>query len=56
MIKSAAMIGAPDLGEETLAVYNGDPAEAFHKMASIYWETNTGIGPVLLLSAVLAVL
>ncbi len=30
--------------------------EAFHDLASVYWETNTGIGPVLLLSAVLAVL
>jgi putative ABC transport system permease protein len=30
--------------------------EAFHRLASTYWETNTGIGPVLLLSAVLAVL
>jgi len=28
----------------------------FHNLASNYWETNTGIGPVLLLSAVLAVL
>jgi putative ABC transport system permease protein len=28
----------------------------FHNLAANYWETNTGIGPVLLLSAVLAVL
>jgi putative ABC transport system permease protein len=28
----------------------------FHNLAADYWETNTGIGPVLLLSAVLAVL
>jgi len=30
--------------------------ETFRGMAATYWETNTGIGPVLMLSAVLAVL
>lgn len=30
--------------------------QEFHDLAADYWETNTGIGPVLLLSAVLAVL
>jgi sugar phosphate isomerase/epimerase len=33
MIKIAAMIGSPDLGSDTLAVYSGDLREAFNKTA-----------------------
>jgi sugar phosphate isomerase/epimerase len=38
VIKIAAMIGAPDLEEETLAVYSGDPAAAFHKVAQLGYD------------------
>jgi sugar phosphate isomerase/epimerase len=38
MIKIAAMIGAPDLEEETLAVYSGDLATAFSKVAELGYD------------------
>ncbi len=38
MIKIAAMIGAPDLEEETLAVYSGDLPAAFHKVAQMGYD------------------
>jgi putative ABC transport system permease protein len=41
---------------ETFPEYEVLLQRDFRKLAATYWETNTGIGPVLLLSAVLAVL
>lgn len=38
MIKIAAMIGAPDLEQETLAVYSGDLATAFGKVAELGYD------------------
>ena len=38
MIKIAAMIGAPDLEQETLAVYSGDLATAFAKVAQLGYD------------------
>jgi sugar phosphate isomerase/epimerase len=38
MIKIAAMVGAPDLETETLAVYSGDLAEAFKKVSSLGYD------------------
>jgi sugar phosphate isomerase/epimerase len=38
MIKLAAMIGAPDLEQETLAVYSGDLAAAFDKLAALGYD------------------
>jgi sugar phosphate isomerase/epimerase len=38
VIKIAAMIGAPDLAEETLAVYSGDLNAAFHKVAQLGYD------------------
>jgi sugar phosphate isomerase/epimerase len=38
VIKIAAMIGAPDLEQETLAVYSGDLATAFAKMAKLGYD------------------
>ena len=38
MIKIAAMIGAPDLEQETLAVYSGDLASAFRKVAELGYD------------------
>lgn len=38
MIKIAAMIGAPDLEQETLAVYSGDLATAFNKVARLGYD------------------
>lgn len=35
MIRIAAMIGAPDLEQDTLAVYSGDLATAFEKVAAL---------------------
>jgi sugar phosphate isomerase/epimerase len=38
VIKIAAMIGAPDLEQETLAVYSGDLATAFNKVAQLGYD------------------
>ena len=38
MIKISAMIGAPDLEQETLAVYSGDLATAFTKVAELGYD------------------
>jgi sugar phosphate isomerase/epimerase len=38
VIKIAAMIGAPDLEQETLAVYSGDLATAFGKVAALGYD------------------
>ena len=38
MIKIAAMIGTPDLEQETLAVYSGDLATAFRKVAELGYD------------------
>jgi sugar phosphate isomerase/epimerase len=38
VIKIAAMIGAPDLEQETLAVYSGDLAAAFGKVARLGYD------------------
>jgi sugar phosphate isomerase/epimerase len=38
MIKLAAMIGTPDLEQETLAVYSGDLAAAFDKVAALGYD------------------
>jgi sugar phosphate isomerase/epimerase len=38
MIKIAAMIGTPDLERETLAVYSGDLATAFGKVAALGYD------------------
>jgi sugar phosphate isomerase/epimerase len=38
VIKIAAMIGAPDLKQETLAVYSGDLATAFVKVAGLGYD------------------
>lgn len=38
MLKIATMIGAPDLEEETLAVYSGDLTTAFGKVAELGYE------------------
>jgi sugar phosphate isomerase/epimerase len=38
VIKIAAMIGAPDLEQETLAVYSGDLATAFAKVAQLGYD------------------
>ncbi len=38
MIKIATMIGAPDLEQETLAVYSGDLATAFGKVAALGYD------------------
>jgi sugar phosphate isomerase/epimerase len=38
LIKIAAMIGAPDLEQETLAVYSGDLAASFSKVAELGYD------------------
>jgi sugar phosphate isomerase/epimerase len=38
MIKIATMIGAPDLEQETLAIYSGDLAAAFEKVAALGYD------------------
>ena len=38
MIKLASMVGAPDLKQETLAIYSGDLEEAFEKLASLGYD------------------
>jgi sugar phosphate isomerase/epimerase len=38
MIKIGAMVGAPDLEKETLALYSGDLKQAFHKLAELGYE------------------
>jgi sugar phosphate isomerase/epimerase len=37
-MKIAAMVGAPDLGQPTLAVYSGDLADAFHRLAALGYD------------------
>lgn len=38
MIKIAAMVGTPDLTQDTLAVYRGDLATAFQKLAALGYD------------------
>lgn len=38
MMKIAAMVGAPDLEQETLAVYSGDLDSAFHKLSRLGYD------------------
>lgn len=38
MIKISAMVGAPDLTQDTLAVYRGDLATAFRKLAALGYD------------------
>lgn len=38
MIKIASMVGAPDLQQETLAIYSGDLETAFAKLASLGYD------------------
>ena len=38
MIKIAAMVGAPDLGQETLAVFCGELQSAFHRLAQMEYD------------------
>ncbi len=38
MIRIAAMVGAPDLREQTLAVYSGDLQSAFSKLAALGYD------------------
>jgi sugar phosphate isomerase/epimerase len=38
MIKIAAMVGAPDLSQETLAVFSGDMHNAFHQISQMGYD------------------